>query len=449
MLYLDSISIHNFKSFRHANIALLKGFNCILGPNGSGKSNICDSILFALGESSLKRLRVSKSDQLIHGGAKVRKDGARRAYVKLVFGGEKSLEVMRTIKSNGKIGYRIDDKRARRQDVIDALRSYGCAADATNVIAQGEISLMQSLTPKERRELIDVASGIRDFEEKRDISLKELEKVEARIREAQIELGLKQGFLKELEKQKSDAEAYSAHKEYIERGNYTVLKAREQDISVQYDSAAAEIKSIESKTAKINETMLKLESSIQKMSDEKASYSRELNEKSVEVSSTNKKLEEIEKERAVKEQESRSIREHIQEREATIESSIRELDGLNSKTRTGEEEEETIKASVKNKEAEIGSNRLDELVGSDTSGVLDLYAKNQKNIDELQSRQSALSSRSVKLIIEIESMEKEAMELQSTATRSIENLDAFGKKKRRYQGTSTLSTSKSPCSRSR
>jgi chromosome segregation protein len=429
MLHLDSISIHNFKSFRHANITLLKGFNCVLGPNGSGKSNICDSILFALGESSLKRLRVSRSDQLIHGSAKVRNDGARKAYVKLVFGGDKNLEVTRTIKSNGKIGYRIDGKRARRQDVIDALRSYRCAADATNVIAQGEISQMQSLTPKERRELIDVASGIRDFEEKRDISIKELEKVEARVREAQIELGLKQGFLKELEKQKSDAEAYTTQKEYIERGNYTILKAKEQEISALYDSAAAEIKGAESKAAKINETMLKLESSIQKLSSERAAYSRELNEKSVEVGSTNKKLEEIEKERAVKEQESRSIREHIQERESVVESSIRELDELNLKTRTGAEQEEAIRESARLKEAETGSNRFDELVGSDTSGVLDLYAENQKKIDALQSRESALSSRSVKASIGAESMEKEARDLQAAASRSAENLDALAKKR--------------------
>ena len=61
MLYLDSIILHNFKSFRHANIKFGKGFNCIVGPNGSGKSNICDSLLFALGESSLRRMRLTLS----------------------------------------------------------------------------------------------------------------------------------------------------------------------------------------------------------------------------------------------------------------------------------------------------------------------------------------------------------------------------------------------------
>lgn len=430
MLYLDSVSIHNFKSFRHANLKLLKGFNCIVGPNGSGKSNICDSILFALGESSLKRLRVSNSSQLIHGSAKLRKDGVRKAYVKLAFTGDRNFEISRHIKSNGKIGYKIDGKNATRHDVIDALRAYRCAVDETNVIAQGEISYMQSLSPKDRRELIDVASGIREFDEKKAISLKELEKVDARGREAQIELGLKKGFLSDIEKQKNDAESYLALKDQISRGTYTLLKARESEISRNYDGSIAEIKAGEERIAKINENLLKLESTISTMSAEKATHSKQLNEKSIEVSSTNRKLEEIEKERAVKETESRSIKDRIKERETETGVQLKELESLKTKTKKASEEEGRIKITLKEKEAEVGSTKLDSLMNSENGAneLLDLYNQNQTLADSLHNKHSEISSNVVRTGAAIESIAKELDELQSSSSSSSSDSKELTKK---------------------
>ena len=309
MLYLDSIVVHNFKSFKHTSVKFKKGFNCIVGPNGSGKSNIVDSILFALGEHSLKRMRVGRSDQLINASAKRRDDGTKRAYVKLVFSGDTNAEIARIIKSNGKIGYKINGKNASRQEVIDFLRTYRSSADETNVIAQGEINRMQNLNPRERRELIDIAAGIREFDEKKDASLKELEKVDTKIREAQIELGLKKGFLSEIEKQKEDAESYMRFKDYVTRGTFTILKTREVEVGAQFESASRDIKAIDDRIAKINGEMLKLEGVLSRLSAEKAAHIRELNEKSIETSSASRRLEEVEREIAVKETESRSIKE--------------------------------------------------------------------------------------------------------------------------------------------
>jgi chromosome segregation protein len=179
MQYLDSIIIHNFKSFKHANIKFSKGFNCIVGANGSGKSNLCDALLFALGESSLKRMRVSNTALLINSFAKPKSDdGVKRAYVKIAFGGDNPLEIARIIKSNNKMGYRLNGKHATRQEVVEVLRAYRSEINDTNIIAQGEVSSMVSLNAKERRELIDVAAGIKEFNDKKEIAMKELQKVE-------------------------------------------------------------------------------------------------------------------------------------------------------------------------------------------------------------------------------------------------------------------------------
>jgi chromosome segregation protein len=394
MLYLDSIVVHNFKSFKHTSVKFKRGYNCIVGPNGSGKSNVVDSILFALGEHSLKRMRVGRADQLIHATAKRREDGTKRAYVKLVFSGDTNAEIMRVIKSNGKIGYKINGKNTTRQEVVDFLRTYRSSADDTNVIAQGEINRMQNLNSRERRELIDIAAGIREFDEKRNASLKELEKVDTKVREAQIELGLKKGFLSDIEKQKDDAESYLRYKDYVTRGTFTMLKAREVEVGTQFESASRDIKAIDDRISKINGELLRLEGELSKLSSDKASHIKELNEKSIETSSASRKLEEVEKEMAVKETEARSIKERVKEREVSSDLQIGQLHELREKLEGEAKEIERIKALLKEKKSDKGMERIAQLAASQggSDSLLELYSKTQKEVFALQEKLSAVSS---------------------------------------------------------
>ncbi len=408
MLYLDSIVVHNFKSFKHTSVRFKKGFNCIVGPNGSGKSNVVDAILFALGESSLRRMRISRMDQLINSGAKKRDDGTRRAYIKLVFSGDSNVEITRAIKSNGKVGYRMNGKGATRQEVVDFLRTYRSSSDETNVIAQGEINRMQNLNPRERRELIDIAAGIREFDEKKGASMKELEKVDTKIREAQIEMGLKKGFLSELEKQKEDAEAHSSFREYVSRGSYTILKSREVEVSNQFEGADRDIKAIDERIGKINTEMLKLESAISKLSEEKAVHLRELNEKSIETGSATKRMEEVEREIAVKEAQSRSIKDHVKEREAALEAQIGALGDLKEKLNRGEEEMARVKEALKSRKADKGMEKIAQMAAQGgTNALLELYSKTQKEIAALQERLSAAAATALTLGLEAQGLERE------------------------------------------
>ena len=58
MTELVNLKLKNFKSFKRAKIPLRNGFTVVIGANGSGKSNILDAVLFVLGATSLKSLRV-------------------------------------------------------------------------------------------------------------------------------------------------------------------------------------------------------------------------------------------------------------------------------------------------------------------------------------------------------------------------------------------------------
>ena len=125
MLYIEEISLHNFKSFKSSSVRFEKGFNCIIGPNGSGKSSICDSILFALGEPSLRRMRVNTSTDLINSFAKQKsKEGVKKGSVTVKFNGDKKIEIEKSIDTNNTIIYRMDGKRASKQSIVDLLKAY-------------------------------------------------------------------------------------------------------------------------------------------------------------------------------------------------------------------------------------------------------------------------------------------------------------------------------------
>ena len=384
MLYLDGIILHNFKSFRHANIKFGKGFNCIVGPNGSGKSNICDSLLFALGESSLRRMRLTSFPQLINSRAKPKKeDNVKRAYVKLSFRGEEPLEIARVIKSNNKVGYRLNDRHATRQDVIDVLRAKHCEINETNAITQGEIGTLLSLNAKERRGLIDVAAGIKEFDDKKSTSLKELEKVEGSIGEASIMLNERQGFLNELEKEKEDAEHYLSLANTVKETNYTILKSREKSIMSEYGSSVALIKEREKKRNDIDGKIKETDLEIEGLSNKREEAAKSLNARSIEMGSTNSLLEAAKRDIAVKESQLGSARNSVSE----LEKAISELKSNRAKMlEERAANEEGLKVANEELDGKVKRLKLvDVYDDAGTGALLSRYGENQKKLDELEA----------------------------------------------------------------
>ena len=96
---------------------------------------------------------------------------------------------------------------------------------------------MMSLNPRERRELIDVAAGIKEFNDKKDAAMKELQKVEEKMNDARIVLNERKGFLDQLEKEKEDAEKYMQLADTVKRINYTILKNSEGQAEKDFGAA--------------------------------------------------------------------------------------------------------------------------------------------------------------------------------------------------------------------
>ncbi len=414
MLYLDEVVIHNFKSFKHATIRFDQGFNCIVGPNGSGKSNICDSLLFALGETSLKRMRVNSSTQLINNSTKASKeDGVKKAYVKLKFAGDKDIEVIRAIKSNKKVAYRLDGKRTTRQEVIEVLKQYNSNINEINTMTQGEITYLLSLSPKERRELIDIAAGIKEFNEKRDASLKELEKVEEKINGSKLILSERAGFLSELEKEKKDAENYLEISNNIKKSNYTLLKLREMEIEQRYTETMKMLGERTSSKQKIEKEQADLDNEISSLMSEKDRIAKSLNAKSAEAGSTNKILEETNKNIAISSTQLASSNESIK----TIKERIESLHSDQKKLKAKEKENnDSIKKL--NFELEVKGKNLPEHIetsdGMELASLNERYNSNYKKVEELEAKLIYLSSDYAQFTSEHTSLNKTIMEMHKS-----------------------------------
>lgn len=404
MQYIDRVIIHNFKSFKHANIKFDKGFNCIVGPNGSGKSNICDSLLFALGEQSLKRIRISSTSQLFND--KVKKSEGIHTYVKVVFGGDKNIEITREINGD-KITYMFNGKRSTRQMAVDSLRENGCEINETNTITQGEITELLSLNPKERRALIDVAAGIKEFDIKKAESLKELEKVENKIGNSEVILNERLGFLEELVKEKEQAERYIQINNAIKQINYTLLKLRDGLLTKEYEKKAEEYKKgIEIKTD-IERKMGEIENQIQKLMDKKEMLSKKLNERSIDANTNNRMLEQVNKTTAVNESKIEAIR----------------RDKKNEEERIKHLSEEKEKLSKKNQSNNISIRELT----NDLNNIGDIQEEQKETYVEDLSAEYKISQENIELSkLKLDSFEKDYSQIMfdlNSIEKDINNLN--------------------------
>jgi len=410
MLFIKGMKIRNFKSFKEATLAFKNGMVCFAGPNGSGKSNIADALRFALGEQSFKSLRVEKvPDLILH--------GAHSAEVTLVFDGDQKMEVKRAIHKDGKIHYKLDGKNATRTSIVNALRKMGIDPNMKNIIPQGEVEQIVEMTPKQRREIIDAASGVLDYEEKKKESMKELDKVEAKIQEATFIMNEREGMLLELEKEKEAALKYmevnsqlrryqaslihinlkkidNEHTKILEK--YAELTDEEEEGKAELDKLDGQIKGLENEKQKIIDKINKEKAQEETFRDiERAKAELELSKNLLE--NTQNEIEKIEARR----KQSEKLLKANEEENAAKKNEMKEREKKNEKVRKEREKLEGEYGIVSVEEERKRFRVIDEikeLVDKESRIRVEIETKkvelestktgligNQKNKDELET----------------------------------------------------------------
>ncbi|MEK7580590.1 MAG: AAA family ATPase [Patescibacteria group bacterium] len=202
-MHLERLEINGFKSFANKTILefpkpsgdLSRGITAIVGPNGSGKSNILEAVRWGLGEQSLKSLRGKKSEDIIFSGSE-KKSRLSLAEVSITFNNEdngapidfKQFNITRRVYRNGEGEYFINNSQTRLQDIVMLLAKANVGQKSYSIVSQGMIDAILHSSANEKKIFFDEATGVRQYQIKKDAALRKLAKTQENLNQAEIVL---------------------------------------------------------------------------------------------------------------------------------------------------------------------------------------------------------------------------------------------------------------------
>lgn len=252
---LSHITIHGFKSFaKKTTIDVTQQVTGVVGPNGSGKSNIAESIRFVLGEQSMKSMRGKIGADVIFKGSE-HLAPMSRASVTMVIDNKKKdgtkdtrdtsqisdslapyliydeLTLSRIMYADGTSDYTLNDAKVRLKDVQELLSFAGIGGSAHTIINQGEADRILLASPRDRKEALEDALGLRVYHMRLAESSRKLEKVKTHVREVELLRTEIKPHLQHLERQVRKIEAQAEERKNL----HTLLVAyfHKEDVELQ------------------------------------------------------------------------------------------------------------------------------------------------------------------------------------------------------------------------
>ena len=205
LVHIKQVDFHQFKSFGGAvTIPLESGFTVVTGPNGSGKSNILDGVLFCLGLASSRGMRADRLPDLIN-SAMLRDGRSAETSVTVHFDlgdwqpdaaeaelepsqegpwiqpGQQSWSVTRRLRvapgGTYSSSYSADGMPCNLQQLQTQLRRLRVDPEGSNVVMQGDVTRIVTMSARERRGIIDELAGVALFDRRIEQSRGKLDEV--------------------------------------------------------------------------------------------------------------------------------------------------------------------------------------------------------------------------------------------------------------------------------
>ncbi len=204
IMRLSHITIQGFKSFaKKTTLDVTHQVTGVVGPNGSGKSNIAEAIRFVLGEQSMKSMRGKIGADVIWKGSEHLSAMSRASVTMVIDNKDKAdtspasealapflvydeLVLSRVIFSDGTSDYMLNDAKIRLKDVQELLSFAGIGGSAHTIINQGEADRILLASPKDRKEALEDALGLRIYHMRLNESKRKLERVKTHVHEVEL-----------------------------------------------------------------------------------------------------------------------------------------------------------------------------------------------------------------------------------------------------------------------
>lgn len=384
MVYVSKLEMRGFKSFGRKKevVPLSSGLTAVVGPNGSGKSNIIDAISFVLGQRSSQALRASEfADVIYHGGGEEGKNPASYAKVTLhIVDDDNSLNIdeeeftiSRKVNKDGKSTYKLAGARTTRTEIVDLLKGKLIGNEGYNFVMQGDVDKFIKMSSLERRKIIEDIAGIAEFEEKKEKSIRELDKVSTQLQSEEGRLEVLQEKMEESKEDKKDVQKYKKLKENLTEKKFTLA-------SMEVESRKKDLEKVGEKIEKKEEELKELEQEKEDLKDKIGGLKEEKDEL--------KKL----------------IRE---KRDSEV---LKEVERLNSRLETLKENLEEDEKSVSQLDTKINNLKEDAEEAAEKSEEKTPIKKVEKYSEDFDNRFSELK----KLIEKVEEVDKESKDFDET-----------------------------------
>ena len=245
-MHLVRIELENFKSFGgQIIIPFEEGFTAITGPNGSGKSNCGDAIQFVLGPKSTRSLRASNVSELIFNGGGGGK-AARNMSATLVFentpesDGRRRLRIdteevsfTRSVRLNRKndtiSSYYVNGNPSTATEMRRILAEAGLHGDGYNIVLQGDVTNLASMTPHKRRGVLEEVAGVTAYDDEIRRANNQRKVVENNIETIDLFEEEQKTRLKGLEKERQQALKFKDLKDELDLNKVVLQQSRHRN----------------------------------------------------------------------------------------------------------------------------------------------------------------------------------------------------------------------------
>lgn len=433
-MYLKAVEINGFKSFgEKVYIDFNRGITSIVGPNGSGKSNILDAVLWVLGEQSYKNIRAKESQDVIFSGGKEKK-AATKAEVSLIIDNSDRyldfdndiVKITRRIHITGENEYLINDSKSRLKEIGNLFLDTGIGKTAYSVIGQGKVERIINSSPKEIKNIIEEAAGIKKLQANRLEAQKNLGNIEVNLDKVEFILNETRENKNKIEKQAELAQKYidlKDEKSSLAKGIFiTELEQKEKNLVENEDikiKSEEECSVLQEKFDKILNRLTTIDLEKEEVKKQKIlidSRNKELKDvistKETEQAVTRERLDNFKKDKLLKEEYSLHL-------ENKIEKKLEEINTLIAKKE--ELSKNILEMEAANKEFERKINELEaikvektDLIESRNKKIRDLELEKQLSSNEIENNERKLKSS----LDEVETLKKE---LDETTKKEIAN----------------------------
>ena len=438
-MYLKAVEINGFKSFgEKVYIDFNRGITSIVGPNGSGKSNILDAVLWVLGEQSYKNIRAKESQDVIFSGGKEKK-AATKAEVSLIIDNSDRyldfdndiVKITRRIHITGENEYLINDSKSRLKEIGNLFLDTGIGKTAYSVIGQGKVERIINSSPKEIKNIIEEAAGIKKLQANRLEAQKNLGNIEVNLDKVEFILNETRENKNKIEKQAELAQKYidlKDEKSSLAKGIYiTELEQKEknlienEDIRVKLEEECSILQEKFDKTLNRLTTIDLEKEEVKKQKILIDSRNKELKDvistKETEQAVTRERLDNFKKDKLLKEEYSLHL-------ENKIEKKLEEINILIAKKE--ELSKNILEMEAANKEFERKINELEaikvektDLIESRNKKIRDLELEKQLSSNEIENNERKLKSS----LDEVEILKKELDEIAKKEIANNEEKD--------------------------